>query len=106
MESALSQSDRSARARRVPRCRGHRARGFMLAVLLSLWQATPSLAQSTSPAAPQPAAQWRTTPPPPDVSVAGSMLASNAGKLEQAAEALIADLDPIVAAVPRLPDEL
>src|SRR5262249_12594240 len=70
----------------------------------SLGQAAPSLAQSTSPAAPQPAAQWRTTPPPPDVSVAGSMLASNAGKLEQAAEALIADLDPIVAAVPRLPD--
>src|SRR5215472_2634528 len=102
MESALSQSDRSAHARRAARCLARRASGFVLVALLSLWQAAPSLAQSTSPAAPQPAPQWRTTPPPPDVSVAGSMLASNAGKLEQAAEALIADLDPIVAAVPRL----
>jgi hypothetical protein len=34
------------------------------------------------------------------------MLASNAGRLEQAAEALLADLEPIAAAAPRLPDEL
>jgi moderate conductance mechanosensitive channel len=106
MESALSQSDRSACARRVRRCRGRRACGFTLVVLLSFLQAAPSLGQSTSPAAPQPDPQWRTTPPPPDVSVAGSMLASNAGKLEQAAEALLADLEPIAAAAPRLPSEL
>src|SRR5262249_32372068 len=100
MESDLSQSNRGACARRVPCRRGRRACRFVLVVLLSLGQAAPSFGQSTPTTAPQPAPQWRTTPAPTDVNAAGSMLASNAGKLEQAAEALVADLDPIVAAVP------
>ncbi|HEV2547442.1 MAG TPA: mechanosensitive ion channel family protein [Stellaceae bacterium] len=106
MDSNLSQSNRSACARRVPWRRGCLACGFVLVVLLSLGQAAPSFGQSTSAAAPQAAPQWRTTPAPTDPNAAGSMLASNASKLEQAAEALIADLEPIVAAVPRLPGEL
>ena len=100
MGSALSQSDRGAW------CRGRRACGLVLVALLSLSQAAPSLGQSPSTAAPQSAPQWRTAPPPKDLNAAGSMLASNASKLEQAAEALLADLEPIAAAAPRVPGEV
>lgn len=104
MASDLNRNERSACARHVPQ-RG-RACGFILVVLLMSGQAAPSLAQSPSVAAPESAPQWRTTQAPADLNAAGSMLASNASKLEQAAEALIADLEPIVAAVPLLPGEL
>jgi moderate conductance mechanosensitive channel len=104
MELASSRSSGAFRGRVLRFCSPY-AVGFAIVVLLSLGQTPPSLGQSTAAPAAAPTPQEEAVRSPPDQSAA-AWLASSAGKLEQAAEVLMEDLGPIIAAVPRVPLEL
>ncbi|HZU89347.1 MAG TPA: mechanosensitive ion channel domain-containing protein, partial [Stellaceae bacterium] len=75
------------------------------ALLLWVGFAAPGLAQTARPA-PHQAHSSRAEAGPPGQAAGDFLLSTNSGKLADAAAVLMRDLQPILAAAPRLPDEL